>query len=225
MSTELVKRTAPCTKQTLMNSVRYLELTNKNSLLSWTSYFPNVTELTFKAYPFEENKHISPHSLHRVFPLNQITRLSILGLDLYLRNFLRLITQLPNIHTLRFSTELLIQMDLDNIQYDTTFHIASTTNKVKSLQADVLRTLDQIKLLVNLFQRLEQINICLQRDYSEEILQYLLMRNNDKIRHLHSLLILTDDSTMFQKIMNLIQSEKRLVDCVNGGNAQIRLWW
>ena len=208
-----------------MNSVRHLELTNENSLLSWASYFPNVTELTFEAYPFEESKHISPHTLHRIFPLNQITRPSILGLDLYLRNSIQLVTHLTNTHTVRFSTELLTKMDLVDIQHDATFYTASTTNKVKYLQADVLRTLDQIKLLVSLFPRLEQINMCLQRDYSEEILQYLLMSNNDKIRHLHSLLILTGDSTMFQKIMTLIPSEKLLVDGVNDGNAKIRLWW
>jgi len=78
-----MKGTAPYNKQTHMNSVHHLELANENCMINWTNYFPNVTQLTFKFYPFEENKYISPNILKRIFPLEQITQINIICFDLY----------------------------------------------------------------------------------------------------------------------------------------------
>ncbi|CAF2689163.1 unnamed protein product, partial [Rotaria sp. Silwood2] len=59
-----------------MNSVHHLQLQDENCLFNWTSYFPNVTQLTLKRNPFEEQKYISPIILNRLLPLEQITELN-----------------------------------------------------------------------------------------------------------------------------------------------------
>ncbi|CAF4030746.1 unnamed protein product [Rotaria sordida] len=103
LAIEPTKRSAPHTKQMYMNSVHYLEFQHKNRIINWANYFPNVTQLTFKCNPLQENEYVLPIIFNRIFPLKQITKLEIIWFNFDLKYVIELLTFMPNIHMLRFN--------------------------------------------------------------------------------------------------------------------------
>jgi hypothetical protein len=208
-----------------MNSVHHVEFEDGNRRLNSTNYFSNVTHLSFKYNPFEQNKPVSPVILNQIVPLNKITKLNIHCFHLYFKHIIELLTFTPNVRILRFNLESNDNTDLHLIKQNQSFKMVSAANKIEYVQFGCNCTFERIELLVNLFPRLKHLSITKPRDSLETILQFLLSKNNDKTRYLHSLWIGSIHQRIFQNVMTLLQSEKLCVDCVMDGNGCIRLWW
>ncbi|CAF1189159.1 unnamed protein product [Rotaria sordida] len=148
LAIEPTKRSAPHTKQRYMNSVHHLEFQHKNRIINWTNYFSNVTQLTFKCNPLQENEYVLPIIFNRIFPLKQITKLEIIWFNLDLKDVIELLTFMPNIHMLRFNLPILEKIDLNLIQQSESFQMVSTTNKIKDVSIGFQCTFELIELLV-----------------------------------------------------------------------------
>jgi hypothetical protein len=210
-----------------MNSVHHLELEDGNERLNSTNYFPNVTQLSFKYNPLEQNTYLSPVTLNQIVPLNKITKLDIHCFHLYFKHIIELLTFTPNVRILRFNLESNDNTDLRLIKQNQSFKMVSATNKIEYVQFGCTCTFERIELLVNIFPRLKHLSMTRPRDPIENILQFLLSKNNDKTRYLHSLWIGSIRQRIFQNVMTVLrsQSEKLLVDCAMDGDGCIRLWW
>jgi hypothetical protein len=227
MDLELRRRTARFTKQTQMKSVHHLQLYNNHCLVHWTNDFPNVTCLTLeRSNPFEEQEYISPMILRRFIPCERITELKAYVSHCYFKGLIQLIISSPNIEKLCLSRTGFDSTDLALIKYDETFQQMSTTNKIKDVNIAIQQcSFEDMKLLVNLFPRLEHLALCMAKGCLMEIVQYLLAEKSNRSPYLHSIEITAFKFSSAEKIISLIQSQNVPIDCVSDYSPCIRLWW
>ncbi|CAF3779202.1 unnamed protein product [Adineta steineri] len=216
---ELIKTTTRSTKQIQMNSVHHLKIEDENCTINCINYFPNVTQLTFKECLLQEKNYISPNILNRIFPLKQITELNIFLCNSYFKDFIQLITSLPNIHKLclhrsKFQKDFHLSKQVEN------FH-----NKIKDVTIVIRCAFEDMKFLVNFFPQLQHLTISMTKGCFVEIIQYLLSKNNEKTPYLNSIWLKSFDLSLSEKIMAVLQSEKiRHVDSMSNSSHDIRLW-
>ncbi|CAF1261998.1 unnamed protein product [Rotaria sordida] len=215
---EMVNQHCPHVQEMNLNSVKHVHICCKRIANNSLKYFPNATQLTIKYY-----FNVSADTLNRIIPLKQIT---ILIIDLYTFSFEQLINLLyflPNIHTLKCN---FINYNENNLLNDI-FQYVSKTNKIKNLYIKSLCTLDLIKLIINLFPKLEYLKTGIYRKEFKEIIRYILSKNNNNnTRHLY-LLCITEIPKICLTEMDVLIEVEHLLDqyFIKYINRDLYLWW
>ncbi|CAF4786954.1 unnamed protein product [Rotaria sp. Silwood1] len=214
---EMVNEHCPHVQEMNLNSVKHVYICCKRIANNTLKYFPNATQLTIKYY-----FNISADTLNRIIPLKQIT---ILIIDLYTFSFeqlTNLLYFLPNIHTLKSN---FINYNENNLLNDI-FEYISKTNKIKNLDIKSLCTLDLIKLIMNLFPKLEYLKTGIYRKEFKEIIQYILSKNNNNTCHL-CLLCITEIPKICLTEMDVLIEVEHLLNqyFIKYINRDLYLWW
>ena len=208
-----------------MSSVHCLELGEERCIVNWRKYFPNVTQLIFKAIPFQEINYVSPMVLRQMLPLERIMELHAHLSNRYFHGFLQLLIALPNLQKVNLHRTGL-QKDTELLQADGAVLATSTKNQSKHVTLSLQQcAFANMKLLVDLFPQMRHLTVNMGDDALFEIVRYLLDKNNTKSRHLNSIYLQSMRAFTLAKITAEVQSEKvRRIDMVKEGH-EIRLWW
>lgn len=132
----------------------------------------------------------------------------------------------PNLHTLRISFSDILRTREQYVLFKEkkTFQVVSNTNHIKVLLIDdMYLTLEEIKLFIDLCPRIEHLTICIEQNFLQRALQFLLSKNNTKARHLTSLFIDRTPEVPGEMLKALIESENLQVDYIIGNGQDERI--
>ena len=208
-----------------LHSVKHVLIDCKQATNRSMKYFPNAIELTIKQY-FQTVNGSIPKTLNCIMPLQKLTKLVIECYNFPFEQIIKLIRFTPNLHTLKFSSISLREINTELIEQGQTFQYVSNTNRIKSLDLHHECTLEKIQLIVNLFPNLEYLKIGMKREEVHQLVQFLLSKNNLKTRHLFYLCI-SEIAKRFLKELNVLIKSKHLLEdyYIKFVNRDLHLWW
>lgn len=166
------------------------------------------------------SEYYDASSLNRIIPVRQLTQLIIDCQHFSFEHLIELLSLTSNMHTLKFNSIQFYD------QQNETFVLVSKTNTVTNVTVEQECTLDQIRLLTNLFPRVEYLTINLLKENLESILRFLLSKPNDCTRYLSLLCISKPCEDLVKQLKILIQSENLLDDyTIKMIHGKLYLWW
>ncbi|CAF1134906.1 unnamed protein product [Rotaria sordida] len=223
---ELNKKFCSDYKQTNFSSVKHVRVSNLVESNTSTNYFPNATQLTIK-HDLETLPHSISIILNRIVPLAKLTKLIfIYSYDFPFEQSIELLGFTPNLHTLKYDVIIFNETNSKLIQQNNIFQYVSKINKIKNLEIHQSSTLEEIKMIVNLFPQLEYFKTKMIRKEIELIIRFLLSKNNHQIYHLYYLCILEIPKIYLKKLNMLIKLENLLDDySIKLINRDLYLWW
>ncbi|CAF4860429.1 unnamed protein product [Rotaria sp. Silwood1] len=139
-----------------LNSVKHLHICSNAISDICINYFPNVTELTI-TNSFQISVDPVSKTLSRIVALKQITKLVVEPYDFYFEELIDLLRCTSNLYTLKYDLICFHQNTATSIQQKEEFLHLSNINKVKRLDIRETCTLEEIKMLVNLFPQLQYL--------------------------------------------------------------------
>ncbi|CAF1281594.1 unnamed protein product [Rotaria sordida] len=221
---ELDKQICPHLQENNLNSVKRLLIRNKRTTSDFVNYFPNATELTI-SYCFERSDEPFIPILHRIVPLEHLTKLHIGLVYFPFEQMVELISLTPNLHTLKLHVLFINETCSKLIKQTDIFRYVLKTNKITNLEFNC-PTLKDIQFLVDLFPRLEYIKIGMDNQRMKEILRFLFTNISNKLSHLFFLCIDRVPKRYLQEFDMLLKSENLLNDYfIKLINRQLYLWW
>lgn len=162
--------------------------------------------------------------LNRIVPLKQITQLFIHSDRFSFKQLLELLSSTTNIRTLEFNAFGSIKIDMLSIKQTEHYKYVSKINAIKRVRIRKVSTVDEIKLYVHLFPRLESLMIGLVRSNFRPIVRFVLLQS---YRYLSSMCIYMPGRDHLEQIKKFIDSEKLLCDYklkyINSDD--VYLWW
>ena len=208
------------------HSVHHVRIPNQSAVASCPIFFPNAHELTIA-----DNNHISGDSLtialNRIIPLEHLHKITIKCTGFPLHTLLEILYLTSNCYKLTLESLLVKKADLQTIQHDQRFQLASNVNKTADLVVKSIYTLEQIKILTVLCPKLHHLKIKVAHEEFASIIKYLLSKSNKYTRHLASLHIQSTADIYIEKLTNLLQPLKRsnefTVQEINYKTCYI--WW
>ena len=213
--------------QSSFNSVQYIDIKSKQSIVNCNNYFSNATQLIFNDILSTSHTTVAS-TLSLIVPLKQLTKLIIECNQFSFRKLIKILRYAPNIHVLELRSMVWYEKKnrYTSIRQSEDFQIVSQTNTITNITCDTERTIDQIKLLVALCPRIQYFATnTLIRDL-EAIVRFLLDKDNQNTRHLHSLHLTRDHCNFFDKINSLIKTESLFDDCtLIKSDLDVYLWW
>jgi hypothetical protein len=220
---ELDKQICPHRQENNLNSVKQVFIGNKRITSDFINYFPNATELTIQ-YCFDRfDKPLIP-ILHRIVPLEQLTKLDIGLVYFPFEQMVELISLTPNLHTLKLHVLSINETCSKLIKQTDIFRYVFKTNKIRNLEFNC-PTLKDMQFLVDLFPRLEYLKIGMDKQTIEEILRFLFT-NRNKLSHLFFLCIDRVPKRCLQEFDMLIKKENLLNDyLIKLIKRELYLWW
>ncbi|CAF4064356.1 unnamed protein product, partial [Adineta steineri] len=160
-------------KETNFRSVKHVFIDGKQVSKDYPDYFSNATELTINS--FENESHISISTiLNTIFPLKQLTKITIAHCIFPFEQLLQLLCVLPNLHEIKYYLSFFIGIDLKLIKENENFQHASTQNKVKRFE--ILPegcTIEQFQFILYLFPQLEYLHVGMGKVEIETFIPYL----------------------------------------------------
>jgi len=162
-------------------------------------------------------------NLNRIIPLTYITYLNISCNEQCLNTSVKLLSHMPNIHTLVLDARSSFEMDfLSNKQVNTVDVIYD--NNVINVTIDYAITLDTAQLLIKLFPRMQRLHICETKENLVSIVRVLLLKRIDS-SHLFSLMFGGTAETI-EQLKTMIDSERLLDDYkIEHTGIGLCVWW
>ncbi|CAF4412073.1 unnamed protein product, partial [Adineta steineri] len=120
-------------KETNFRSVKHVFIDGKQVSKNYPDYFSNATELTINSFENESLISIST-ILNTIFPLKQITKITIAHCIFPFEQLLQLLCVLHNLHEIKYYLSFFIRVDLKLIKQNENFQHVSIQNKVKRLE-------------------------------------------------------------------------------------------
>jgi hypothetical protein len=191
------------------------------------NYFSNTTELILED-DFSATRSSIGTNLTRIIALKKLTKLVVKCDHFSVSKVMKILCYTPNMHTLILRSMPWYQQknDCTTAEQNEDFQLVSNTNTIKNVTCDTVCTLRQIKLLVALCPRIQQLTIKTIVRNLEPITRFLLDKTNRNTRHLCSLCLSQVNRDCFEELETLINSETLLDDYTSkriGGN--LYLWW
>jgi hypothetical protein len=209
----------------ILHSVCTVIIQNENELFCGKS-FPNVTELTLPRYYSHYSKWFASDDFHRMIPLSHLTKLSIDTKHVKLHHVLDILFHMPNIYTLICTSVKSLAKQILSLEESEIFRLVSNQNKIQNITITNHYSLKTIKLLINLFPRLQHLTIGISRPSLEPTIRFLLSENNETPCHVSSLCILGVYPIQTEKLKTIVESKKRLDDySITTVNNKFYLWW
>ncbi|UJR38747.1 hypothetical protein I4U23_031412 [Adineta vaga] len=200
-----------------MNSVQHLDIREEQKIDDdddGRNYFPNVTELTLAYDDINvDGNHLSIILSH-IIPLVQLTKLNIDADSFPFETMLQLLYSTLNIHTLTLNRINFDSINFISIKQTEFFQLISNKNQIKNLDIDALYACEQIKLLIHLCPQLECLRMQSAIDDFDEILRYLLLKDNSNIRCLFFISIVNLSSEDIANIETMMKSKETVDDYI-----------
>ncbi|CAF1333514.1 unnamed protein product [Rotaria sordida] len=208
-----------------LNSVKHVFIRGGQSTKNCVNYFPNATELTIENY-FQTSDDSIITTLNRIIPLKQLTKLVIQTYGFSVKQIVKLIRFIPNIHTLKVNSLSLYETYLQSVEQSEDFLYVSNTNKIINLEISQWCTVEDIQIIVNLFPKLEYLKTGMYSQRIVQIMRYLLSKSNQKTSHLCFLCITNIYKICLKELNLLIKSENLLENyLMKFINDDLYLWW
>ncbi len=222
---EFNKQIFPEFQETNLDSVKHVFIRHAQALDNYVYYFPNAIELSIiHGFRIFDDSFIT--NLHRVVPLEQLTKLVFDLYDFPFEQFIELLRLTSNLHTLKLNNLSLNGTSLNLLKQSETFQYISIRNKIKRLEIRNCFKFEQMPLFVDLFPRLEYFKIEMNKKEIEQILRFLFTNRNDKLRRLFFLCISGTPKRYLSELNMLIKSEHLLDDYfIKFINRDLYLWW
>jgi len=215
------KNICPYIQRTNLYSVEHVEIFNRQITNNGIHYFPNAIELTIKE-DFQTSNYLFSPCINSILPLKQLTKLIF---DCYYFPFEELISLLfltPNLSTLKYSFFYFDDKYFKLIKRDQLFRNVSTKNQIKYLNLHGICTLEILKLMMDLFPRVQYLRIQIKRKEIKEIIRFLLSKTN----HLFFLCISKIPKICLRELNTLIKSENLFEHYfIKFVNRDLYLWW
>jgi len=122
-----------------------------------------------------------------------------------------------NLHTLKFGCILFDQSDLVLIQQTDTFQHVSKINRIKNFDLRENCTLECVKMINNLFPRLEYFKTGLNRKDIEQTARFIFSKINKETYDLFFLCISYTSQIILEKLL-----DEYFIDL---DNSDLYLWW
>ncbi|UJR29614.1 hypothetical protein I4U23_017162 [Adineta vaga] len=187
----------------------------------WLSDIPYATNIhlilnqrTNQAFEKPQDNHLLIYKFESIFSLVPVTHLEVTFRRMFLQTLLRLLGQLPNLHSLKLSCQLLLQMDCLSDQDKEMIQLVKMNNRISSISLMELTEFQQIQFLLDLFPYLEylQIDLTKQIDF-EHFLQAILKRNpQDPSRFSALCLYVNQDNDQVIEQLRTIIDQHRLLN-------------
>jgi hypothetical protein len=194
-------------KQNHIDSVDHVEIQEEAAIINCVKYFPNVTQLTLCCLNRDQN--FLSTALIRIMSLRQLTKL-VIDYDHDLSHVIKLLCHTPSIHTFTINRVPFHEEDIVSIEQITEY------------------TMTDENFFVNHCPQLQHIIIKNYKFTLVPILRFLLSKDNDKTRHLHSICIHGIERDLVA-IKALLQFDKSFdVSSLRVGEltlSRIFLWW
>ncbi|CAF1209672.1 unnamed protein product [Adineta ricciae] len=154
-----------------VKSIHYLEVKKNEPIENFTGFFPNVTQLTL-CNTFYTPPGVNASRLNRILPLKQITKLRLHSDRFSSKQMLDLLSSAVNIRTLELNAFGFSKIDV--LLAEQVFK----TNAIKHVRISRVHSLDEFKLYVHLFPRLESLIIGLDKGDFRSIVKFVLLQSN-----------------------------------------------
>lgn len=200
----------------------HVSMKSENVIANSSFQFSHVTNLTLMG-----NYIIDIHSfidnLNRIIPLTYITYLNISCNEQCLNTSAKLLSHMPNIHTLVLGASSSFEMHfLSNTEVNNVDLVYN--NNVIDVTITYAMQLDTAQLLIKVFPRMQCLHICETKENVVSIVRALLLKRIDN-RHLFSLMFRDEDETI-EQLRTIIDSEKLLDDYkIEHSGSELCLWW
>lgn len=208
-----------------VQSVRQIDIHNRDAIEQSTRHYPNVNKLMLDA-DFDLSRGTITNDFNRVIPLRQLTHLTLQCHRLQFEKLLEILRYTQHIHTLELHSTIIYPTGSNFVQENAHFQLISHTNLVTHLMIEKEITLDRLQYFSALFPRLESLTINFYEEALEPIIFFLLSKANKNTRHLSNLCISKRASTFMKKIHNVIKL-KNLLQYYSSTqiNQKLYLWW
>jgi hypothetical protein len=208
-----------------MNAVDQIEIQDEEGITSCMHYFPNATKLTL-SHSFQKSHIWLSINLKRVISLSQLTTLVIDCNDFYFEQLTKLLHFTPNLHTLTFNCQSISAKDCMLIQQSETFRLAANANIITNVTIQERFSSENIKLIVALCPRMQQLTLDMHPQDLESIVRFILLKTKTDLQHLCSLCIQHTAKSMIGVLKTLIESEELLDNyLIKLIDTELHFWW
>ncbi|CAF0713287.1 unnamed protein product [Adineta steineri] len=181
--------TSQCHEGTDSNFIQHIIINSIAVLPNCSKYFPKITELTLHDKAIIERKSYLMDELRRIFPLVQLTKLTMNNIFYEFYIFINLLQLTPNLHTVTWISIEDTPKDLLSLQESKAYQIVSKQNQVKTIIIQSNYTKKMMEVLIHLRPRVQYISLGLSDLSLDATVHYLLSKINDATLHLFSLCI------------------------------------
>ncbi|CAF1373208.1 unnamed protein product [Adineta ricciae] len=206
-------------EETEMQSVQHLVLQNENTFANGSTSFPNVTQLNFEQEnPFEDEAYISPSFLRNFLHMERITQLKTYVSYCYLKDLTELILSLPNLEKVYLYHTGFNETNASFWKPNEMLIPMFTKNQIKDVTISIQAcSFEDMKFWVHLFPRVERLTISSLNNYSLETIEYILSNVAEKTPYLHLLSFYIRNTSVFEKVKSLVQSQVIPIDSAKAG--------
>ncbi len=164
-------------------------------------------------------------ALDRIVPLYRLTKLIIEQSNLRFNNFIKILNVTPHLRIFVCYSLSFDNIDPISIKNQNIFRCALSGNKINTLDLRHDCTLEQIRLITDLFPQLECFRVGTKVKEMPHIVEYILS-NQNKLSKLF-FLCMFDISRRYLNKLNIIIETKRLLDIylIKLINHDMYLWW
>ncbi|CAF3494983.1 unnamed protein product [Rotaria socialis] len=222
---ELADKICPHAEENNLNSVKHVHVCSKRANKSCVNYFPNATQLSIKRY-FETLDDSISTSLSRIVPLQQLTKLVIECYNFPWEEIVKLLCFTPNLDALKLDFIKFNENNINLMTKSKTYQYVSNTNKIKNLDVRHACSYERMRLIINLFPKLEYLKTGVNRKEIVQIVRFLLSKSNNETQNLFFLCISEIPKICLKELNFLIKLENLLGDYfITFINRDLYLWW
>ncbi|CAF1242141.1 unnamed protein product [Adineta steineri] len=165
--------------ETVLKSVKHVQISNEMVMNQCIEYFPNATKLTLKDEYSTAVYDSIPFFLNRILPLQQLQILIIEFHNFPILNMIEILFIMPNLHTLTMqSMHVLFNENKTVLTQNEKFQSVSKTNCIRYVTFRDICTFNKVELLIMLFPRLQHLEINILKKDMKSILECLFNINN-----------------------------------------------
>ncbi|CAF1355750.1 unnamed protein product [Adineta steineri] len=165
--------------ETVLKSVKHVQISNEMVMNQCIEYFPNATQLTLKDEYSTAVYDSIPFFLNRILPLQQLQILIIEFHNFQILNIVEILFVMPNLHTLTIqSMHVLFTENKTVLTQNEKFQSVSRTNCIRYVTFRDICTFNKVELLIMLFPRLQHLEINILKKDMKSILEFLFNNNN-----------------------------------------------
>lgn len=211
----------------IKNSVHSIYINNHEALTNYKECFPNAITLIINDNPQIDDNGPYITQLKNSFSLKQFTKLcfSTYGHQFY--QFIELLHDMPNIHTLEIYSKFLNDKEVISYQRSESYRLLSIRNNIKKLMIGWELSWKVTKFLINLCPQLIHLNILYISEIYRPLLRFLFTRKHQNARHLSSLIIPIHDriSTKLTDFISENFTDIHWMSITVGLQSKLYFWW
>jgi len=194
-------------------------------MTSCSHYFRNATKLTLSD-SFDKTRVWLTVILKNIIPLKQLTTLVIDYDHFCIEQLTKLLSSTSNLHTLKLNCQSIDKTNSISIQQSEMFRLVSNTNIITNVTIKERSSTENIKLLVALCSRMQQLTIDINALHLESSVQFILSKNKTMIQHLCLLCTKNTTKSMAGTLKTLIESEELLDNyLIKLIGSELYFWW